>query len=89
MCAASKRYFAFPSGSGHNDSSLGWKSLQLGIVDVHLMTDIQDNSVRIWDVSKHQRVADLTRGMGGVNSIAIDSSGKYLASGEIKKNITI
>ena len=44
-----------------------------------------DNSVRIWDVSTHQQVAVLTGHTNGVNAVAFDVSGKFLASGEITR----
>ena len=42
-----------------------------------------DNSVRIWDVSTQQQVAELRGHMDYVTSVAFDGSGKYLASGEV------
>ena len=41
-----------------------------------------DNTVRVWDVSSMQQVAELKGHTGAVRSVAFDSSGKYLASGE-------
>ena len=41
-----------------------------------------DNTVRIWDVASHQQVAELKGHTNWVTSVAFDSSGKYLASGE-------
>jgi len=38
--------------------------------------------VRVWDVSSMQQVAEL-KGHTGETSVAFDSSGKYLASGEV------
>jgi WD40 repeat protein len=58
VCAASKRYFAFPSGS-------------------------EDRTVRIWDLSTWQQVAELRGHTSYVTSVAFDGSGKYLASGEV------
>jgi len=42
-----------------------------------------DKTVRIWDVATKQQVAELKGHTGWVRSVAFDSSGKYLASGEI------
>ena len=42
-----------------------------------------DNTVRIWDVATKQQVAELKGHTDWVRSVAFDSSGKYLASGEI------
>ena len=39
--------------------------------------------MRIWDVATKQQVAELKGHTSGVTSVAFDSSGKYLASGEI------
>ena len=41
-----------------------------------------DNTVRVWDVSSMQQVAELKGHTNYVTSVAFDSSGKYLASGE-------
>ena len=46
-------------------------------------TGSTDNTVRIWDVATKQQVAELKGHTGTVYSVAFDSSGKYLASGEI------
>ena len=42
-----------------------------------------DNTVRIWDVSTQQQVAELRGHTRAVTSVAFDGSGKYLASGEV------
>ena len=42
-----------------------------------------DKTVRIWDVSTMQQVAQLEGHTDYVSSVAFDGSGKYLASGEI------
>ncbi len=42
-----------------------------------------DNTVRVWDVSSMQQVAELKGHTREVTSVAFDSSGKYLASGEV------
>ena len=42
-----------------------------------------DNTVRIWDVSTQQQVAELRGHTSAVTSVAFDGSGKYLASGEV------
>ena len=42
-----------------------------------------DTTVRIWDVSTMQQVAQLQGHTRDVYSVAFDGSGKYLASGEI------
>ena len=46
-------------------------------------TGSNDNTVRIWDVSTMQQVAQLEGHTSWVTSVAFDGSGKYLASGEI------
>ena len=42
-----------------------------------------DKTVRIWDVSTQQQVAELRGHTSEVRSVAFDGSGKYLASGEV------
>ena len=42
-----------------------------------------DNTVRIWDVSTQQQVAEMRGHTNYVMSVAFDGSGKYLASGEV------
>jgi WD40 repeat protein len=42
-----------------------------------------DDTVRIWEVASQQQVAQLEGHTDTVMSVAFDSSGKYLASGEI------
>jgi WD40 repeat protein len=46
-------------------------------------TGSDDNTVRIWDVATKQQVAELKGHTNIVTSVAFDSSGKYLASGEV------
>jgi len=46
-------------------------------------TGSDDNTVRVWDVSSMQQVAELKGHTNYVTSVAFDSSGKYLASGEV------
>jgi WD40 repeat protein len=46
-------------------------------------TGSYDKTVRIWDVATKQQVAELKGHTSEVTSVAFDSSGKYLASGEI------
>ena len=46
-------------------------------------TTSTDNTVRIWDVSTQQQVAELRGHTSAVWSVAFDGSGKYLASGEV------
>jgi WD40 repeat protein len=41
----------------------------------------KDQTVRIWDMSTWQQVAELRGHMSEVTSVAFDGSGKYLASG--------
>ena len=57
--------------------------LQLLTVPPLFFTGSCDNTVRIWDVSTMQQVAQLQGHEYGVTSVAFDGSGKYLASGEI------
>ena len=45
-------------------------------------TGSDDRTVRIWDVASQQQVAELKGHTNWVTSVAFDSSGKYLASGE-------
>ena len=45
-------------------------------------TGSDDKTVRIWDVAAQQQVAELKGHTSDVRSVAFDSSGKYLASGE-------
>ena len=60
-----KRCFLFATGSG-NTTGFGGST---------------DNSVRIWDVSTQQQVAELRGHTSQVTSVAFDGSGKYLVSG--------
>ena len=46
-------------------------------------TGSDDKTVRIWDMSTMQQVAQLEGHTDRVLSVAFDGSGKYLASGEI------
>jgi WD40 repeat protein len=46
-------------------------------------TGSDDKTVRIWEVASQQQVAELKGHTSYVTSVAFDSSGKYLASGEI------
>ena len=46
-------------------------------------TGSHDKTVRIWDVASQQQVAQLTGHTNYVTSVAVDGSGKYLASGEM------
>ena len=46
-------------------------------------TGSYDYTVRIWDVSTQQQVAELRGHTNWVTSVAFDGSGKYLASGEV------
>ena len=57
--------------------------LQLLTTPLLFFTGSDDNTVRIWDVATKQQVAELKGHTGTVRSVAFDSSGKYLASGEI------
>ena len=56
--------------------------LQLLTIPPLFFTGSHDNTVRIWDVASQQQVAELKGHTSGVMSVAFDSSGKYLASGE-------
>ena len=47
----------------------------------YLASGSSDNTVRIWDVSTQQQVAELTGHTDWVRSVAFDLSGKYLVSG--------
>ena len=49
----------------------------------YLASGSDDNTVRIWDVSTQQQVAELRGHTDHVTSVAFDGSGKYLASGEV------
>ena len=57
--------------------------LQLLTIPPLFFTGSNDNTVRIWDVATKQQVAELKGHTNSVTSVAFDSSGKYLASGEI------
>jgi WD40 repeat protein len=57
--------------------------LQLLTTPLLFFTGSGDNTVRIWDVATKQQVAELKGHTNWVRSVAFDSSGKYLASGEI------
>ena len=64
--------------------------LQLLTTPLLFFTGSRDNTVRIWDVATKQQVAELKGHTSYVYSVAnyvysvaFDSSGKYLASGEI------
>jgi len=48
-----------------------------------LATGSADKTVRVWDVSSMQQVAELKGHTDYVTSVVFDSSGKYLASGEV------
>jgi WD40 repeat protein len=57
--------------------------LQLLTTPLLFFTGSYDETVRIWDVATKQQVAELKGHTNWVTSVAFDSSGKYLASGEI------
>ena len=57
--------------------------LQLLTIPPLFFAGSADNTVRVWDVSSMQQVAELKGHTGWVMSVAFDSSGKYLASGEV------
>ena len=57
--------------------------LQLLTTPLLFFTGSRDETVRIWDVATKQQVAELKGHTREVTSVAFDSSGKYLASGEI------
>ena len=57
--------------------------LQLLTTPLLFFTGSGDNTVRIWDVATKQQVAELKGRTNWVTSVAFDSSGKYLASGEV------
>ena len=57
--------------------------LQLLTIPPLFFTGSYDNTVRIWDVATKQQVAELKGHTSWVTSVAFDSSGKYLASGEV------
>ena len=57
--------------------------LQLLTTPLLFSTGSYDNTVRIWDVATKQQVAELKGHTRAVTSVAFDSSGKYLASGEV------
>ena len=56
--------------------------LQLLTIPPLFFTGSDDKTVRIWDVAAQQQVAELKGHTSTVMSVAFDSSGKYLASGE-------
>jgi WD40 repeat protein len=57
--------------------------LQLLTIPPLFFAGSDDNTVRVWDVSSMQQVAELKGHTSYVTSVAFDSSGKYLASGEV------
>ena len=57
--------------------------LQLLTTPLLFFTGSDDKTVRIWDVATKQQVAELKGHTSYVTSVAFDSSGKYLASGEV------
>ena len=57
--------------------------LQLLTTPLLFFTGSYDYTVRIWDVATKQQVAELKGHTSYVTSVAFDSSGKYLASGEV------
>ena len=61
----------------------GWRSPLL------FFTGSNDNTVRIWDVSTQQQVAELRGHTNFVTSVAFDGSGKYLASGEVAEGWSV
>ena len=52
-------------------------------------TGSDDKTVRIWDVSTQQQVAELRGHTSQVMSVAFDGSGKYLASGEVAEGWSV
>ena len=72
-------------GKGHEVfyACISVLALQLLTVPFLFFTGSDDKTVRIWDVSTMQQVAQLQGHTDRVNSVAFDGSGKYLASGEI------
>ena len=72
-------------GKGHDifHACISVLFLQLLTVPPPLFfTGSWDHTVRIWDVSTMQQVAQLQGHTSNVRSVAFDGSGKYLASGE-------
>lgn len=63
-------------------NSISVHILQLLTIPPLFFTGSDDNTVRIWDVAAQQQVAKLEGHTREVTSVAFDSSGKYLASGE-------
>jgi WD40 repeat protein len=64
-------------------NSISVHILQLDTIPPLFFTGSLDNTVRIWEVASQQQVAELKGHTSNVISVAFDSSGKYLASGEI------
>ena len=63
-------------------NSISVHILQLLTIPPLFFTGSDDRTVRIWDVAAQQQVAELKGHTSNVTSVAFDSSGKYLASGE-------
>ncbi len=63
-------------------NSISVHILQLLTIPPLFFTGSDDRTVRIWDVASQQQVAELKGHTSAVTSVAFDSSGKYLASGE-------
>ena len=61
----------------------GWRPPLLFFTGSH------DKTVRIWDVSTQQQVAELRGHTREVTSVAFDGSGKYLASGEVAEGWSV
>ena len=72
-------------GKGHDifHACISVLFLQLLTVPPLFFTGSEDSTVRIWDVSTMQQVAQLQGHTRSVRSVAFDGSGQYLASGEI------
>ena len=52
------------------------------VLSLLFFTGSRDKTVRIWDVSTQQQVAELRGHTDVVTSVAFDGSGKFLASGD-------
>ena len=62
-------------------SKTGAESVAFDPSGKYLASGCRDDTVRVWDVSTWQQVAELRGHTRAVTSVAFDSSGKYLASG--------
>ncbi|EAL49597.2 transcription initiation factor TFIID subunit 5, putative [Entamoeba histolytica HM-1:IMSS] len=54
-----------------------------------VITGSADKTIKIWDVGKGKKMADLTGHDASITSLAISSTGRYLASGDEKGSVIL